>query len=78
MFAFANATQNWFVVKNRWYEGVLLIGVALIILRPDVVVSKLGLSPDLRVFVPLGGLILYGIIFLLQKPRGRPANSRNE
>jgi TRAP transporter 4TM/12TM fusion protein len=73
MFAFANATQNWFVVKNRWYEGVLLIAVALVILRPDVVVNKLGLSPDLRVLVPLGGLILYGIIFLLQKPRARGA-----
>ena len=73
MFAFANATQNWVIVKNRWYEGVLLIGVALIILRPDVVISKLGLSPDLRVLVPLGGLILYGIIFLLQKPRARAA-----
>jgi TRAP-type uncharacterized transport system fused permease subunit len=73
MFAFANATQNWFIARNRWYEGVLLIGVALIILRPDVVLNKLGLSPDLRVFVPLGGLILYGIIFLLQKPRARAA-----
>ncbi|MCK5554125.1 MAG: TRAP transporter permease [Deltaproteobacteria bacterium] len=73
MFAFANATQNWFIVRNRWYEGVLLIGVALIILRPDVAVNKLGLSPDLRVLVPLGGLILYGIIFLLQKPRARAA-----
>jgi TRAP-type uncharacterized transport system fused permease subunit len=73
MFAFANATQNWFIAKNRWYEGVLLIGVALIILRPDAVVNKLGLSPDLRTFVPLGGLILYGIIFLLQKPRARAA-----
>jgi TRAP transporter 4TM/12TM fusion protein len=73
MFAFANATQNWFIVRNRWYEGILFIGVALIILRPDVVISKLGLSPDLRVLVPLGGLILYGIIFLLQKPRARTA-----
>ncbi len=73
MFAFANATQNWFIVKNRWYEGILLIGVALIILRPDVVISKLGLSPDLRGLVPLGGLILYGIIFLLQKPRAKAA-----
>ncbi len=71
MFAFANATQNWFIVRNRWYEGVLLIGVALIILRPDVVVTRLHLSQDLRTFVPLGGLILYGIIFLLQKPRVR-------
>jgi TRAP-type uncharacterized transport system fused permease subunit len=73
MFAFANATQNWFIVRNRWYEGILLIGVALIILRPDIAVNKLGLSPDLRVLVPLGGLILYGIIFLLQKPRARAA-----
>jgi TRAP transporter 4TM/12TM fusion protein len=73
MFAFANATQNWFIVKNRWYEGILLIGVALIILRPDVVMNRLGLSPDLRVLVPLGGLILYGIIFLLQKPRAKAA-----
>lgn len=47
--------------------------MTLIILRPDVVAEKLHLSPDLRTIVPLAGLILYGIVFLLQKPRARAA-----
>ncbi len=34
--AFACATQGWYFVRNRWYEGVILAMASFIILRPDV------------------------------------------
>ncbi len=69
MFAFANATQNYFLTRNRWYEGILLLVVTLVILRPSLPVDLLDLSPGLRTYVPLGGVLLYGGVFLLQKAR---------
>jgi len=34
---FACATQGWYLVKNHWYEGVILGIASLIILRPDLI-----------------------------------------
>ncbi len=34
MLIFAAATQGWFVTRNRWYEGVLLLLVAFTLFRP--------------------------------------------
>lgn len=35
MLVFAAATQGWFVVRNRWYESVLLLVATFTLLRPD-------------------------------------------
>ncbi|WP_431787336.1 TRAP transporter permease [Vibrio harveyi] len=34
MLIFAAATQGWFLTRNRWYEGVLLLLVAFTLFRP--------------------------------------------
>ncbi|MEO8537985.1 MAG: TRAP transporter fused permease subunit, partial [Betaproteobacteria bacterium] len=34
MLAFAAGTQGWFVVRNRWYESVLLLVATFTLLRP--------------------------------------------
>ncbi|WP_434356070.1 TRAP transporter permease [Parasalinivibrio latis] len=34
MLIFAAATQGWFVTRNRWYEGILLLVVAFTLFRP--------------------------------------------
>lgn len=34
MLIFAAATQGWFLTRNKWYEGVLLLVVAFILFRP--------------------------------------------
>lgn len=34
MLIFAAATQGWFLTRNKWYEGVLLLLVAFTLFRP--------------------------------------------
>lgn len=71
MFAFAALTQNFFLVRNRWYEAILLAVVTFTLLRPDYI-SGLFNSPLFSKFaIGVLALILYGIIFVLQKTRSR-------
>ncbi|BCA78615.1 TRAP transporter permease [Desulfuromonas sp. AOP6] len=67
MFAFASATQGWFLVRTRWYEIILLLGVALIMFRPGFFASYVGISNHYMSY--LVGLALWGGIFALQKIR---------
>jgi len=74
MFAFASATQGWFLVRTRWYEIILLLGVALIMFRPGFFAGFVGISNHYLSY--LVGLALWGGIFALQKMRinnDRPA-----
>jgi TRAP transporter 4TM/12TM fusion protein len=68
-FAFASATQGWFIAKNRFYEVPLFIAVTLILMRPEVITGWLGLPHSQRFWGYAIGLVLYGLIYLLQKPR---------
>ena len=34
MLMFASATQGWFLAKNRWYEGILLLLISFTLFRP--------------------------------------------
>jgi TRAP transporter 4TM/12TM fusion protein len=49
MLVFAAATQNWFLVRSRWYESALLLLVTFTLLRPgfwlDLAVPRYDLSP---------------------------------
>jgi TRAP transporter 4TM/12TM fusion protein len=68
-FAFASATQGWFVAKNRFYEVPLLLVVTFVLMRPDAVASLLGVAHDQRYWMYLIGLAVYGLIYLMQRPR---------
>ena len=81
MLAFAAATQNWFATKNRWYEGVLLLGVTFVLLRPYAVTRLAGLDESMRYVLMVGALVLMGALYLLQKRRhvaGRGGGSSAE
>jgi len=67
MFSFAALTQRWLITKTRIYEMVLLALVTLIMLRPDVFISRLHFGTKFLWY--LIGFALYGFIFLLQLPR---------
>ncbi len=80
MFAFACATQGFFLVKNRWWETILFLVITLIILRPEIIVKRvpfMGLgTPEQPIHlwtnvVMLGGIALYGLVGLIQRPRQR-------
>jgi hypothetical protein len=68
-FAFASATQGWFVARNKIWEIPLLLGVTLILMRPDLIASLVGMPQDQRYWTYPIGLALYGLIYLMQRPR---------
>jgi TRAP-type uncharacterized transport system fused permease subunit len=67
MFAFASATQGWFIIRTRWYEIPLLLGVALIMFRPGFFAHYVGI--DNHYLSYLVGLALWGAIYAMQRLR---------
>ena len=68
-FAFASATQGWFVAKNRFYEIPIFLFVTLVMMRPAMVASWIGLPYDQRYWVCFIGLTVFGLLYLMQRPR---------
>jgi TRAP-type uncharacterized transport system fused permease subunit len=68
-FAFASATQGWFVARNRFYEVPLFLCVTFILMRPDAVAPWVGLPHDQRYWVYPIGLAIFGLLYLMQRPR---------
>jgi TRAP transporter 4TM/12TM fusion protein len=68
-FAFASATQGWFVARNKIWELPLLLSVTLVLMRPDLIATVIGLDQGQRYWTYLIGLALYGGIYLMQRPR---------
>jgi TRAP transporter 4TM/12TM fusion protein len=68
-FSFASATQGWFVARNRFYEIPLFLCVTFILFRPDAVSGWLGIPHEQRYWAYPIGLVLYGLIYLMQRPR---------
>jgi TRAP transporter 4TM/12TM fusion protein len=68
-FAFASATQGWFVARNKIYEIPIFLCVTFIMMRPDAVAPWLGIPHSGRYWVYPIGLAIYGILYLMQRPR---------
>jgi TRAP transporter 4TM/12TM fusion protein len=68
-FAFASATQGWFVTKNRFYEIPLFLFVTLNLMRPGLIAAWVGLPYEQRYWTYLIGMAVFGLIYLLQRPR---------
>jgi len=79
-FAFASATQGWFVARNRFYEIPLLLAVTFVLMRPDAVARWFGVPHGERYWMYPIGLALFGLVYLLQRPRTSrvPAPARAE
>ncbi len=74
-FAFAAATQGWFVCRNRWYEIPFMLLVTFIMMQPAVVADWFGLGNKYLIYIP--GLVIAGMIFLNQKRR-KPAHGTGQ
>jgi len=68
-FAFASATQGWFITKNRIYEIPIFLAITLTLLRPDLISSWIGIPHGQRYWAYPIGLAIYGLLYLLQRPR---------
>ena len=70
-FAFASATQGWLITRNRIYEIPLLLCVTFSLMRPDAVAEWIGMAHDQRYWVYPIGLALFGLIYMIQRPRAK-------
>ena len=70
-FAFASATQGWFLTRNRFWEIPLFLTVTFILMRPDQTAYWLGIPHDQRYWTYLIGLSMFGTIYLMQKHRAK-------
>ncbi len=57
------------MARNKIWEVPLLLGVTMICMRPDLAASLIGMPHDQRYWVYPMGLALYGLIYLMQRPR---------
>ena len=68
MFAFVSLVQNFYMVKNRWYEGVLLLTSFMLIMRPYLFADKLGFENQPMVSYIIG-LACFFAVYALQRMR---------
>ncbi|MFH1985095.1 MAG: TRAP transporter permease [Pseudomonadota bacterium] len=68
-FAFASATQGFFIARNKIWEIPLFLTVTFILMRPDAVASFAGIPHGQRYWAYPMGLALFGLIWLMQRPR---------
>ena len=69
--AFTNAVQGWFVTRNRWYEIPIFAIISLMFYLPGRVSIWLGMGRDVRYWLYLVALAIYGGVMLLQRLRSR-------
>lgn len=68
-FAFASATQGWFLAKNKVWEIPIFLGVTLTLMRPDLISRWIGIPHGQRYWAYLIGLAIFGLLYLMQRPR---------
>ena len=68
-FAFTNAVQGWFIIKNKWYEFPIFLVASLILFCPAVVTKLFNLDHSLRYYMYLLGIAIYALAYLVQKHR---------
>jgi TRAP transporter 4TM/12TM fusion protein len=68
-FAFASATQGWYITRVKIYEIPIFLSATLVLMRPDLIASWLGMPHDQRYWTYLIGLGIMGLLYLMQKPR---------
>jgi TRAP transporter 4TM/12TM fusion protein len=70
-FAFANAVQGWFIVKNTIYEMPLLLIASVIFFYPALVTNLLNLNHEMRYYMYSVGFLIYGFVYVMQRFRQR-------
>lgn len=66
MFAFASLTQQFLIVRNRWYESMILLLVTLILMQPQIFQGWIGLHRFAMIAI---GLFLFGGVYFMQRRR---------
>lgn len=72
-FAFTNAVQGWFLIKNKWYEIPIFLIASLILFYPGIITKVFNLDEGLRYYMYVVGFAVYGLAYIIQKLRVRKA-----
>ena len=65
--------RSYFVTKNKIWEIPIFLAVTLILFRPDLIASWIGLAHEQRYWTYAIGLAIFGLLFLMQRPRAAKA-----
>lgn len=68
-FAFTSFVQGWFITRNRWYDGMFLLGAALILFNPSIIVSLTPVNVGEPRWMYVFGIMLLSGVFFMQKLR---------
>ncbi|MBN2136358.1 MAG: TRAP transporter permease [Sedimentisphaerales bacterium] len=68
-FAFTNAVQGWFIMKNKWYEIPLFLIASLILFYPAIITKTFHLDYALRYYCYPIGLAFYAAAYVMQRIR---------
>jgi TRAP transporter 4TM/12TM fusion protein len=72
-FAFASATQGWFVARNKIWEIPFFLCVTYILMQPGYVAAWIGFEGS-KYWIYLLGLGLFGALFMVQWLRAQKEN----
>lgn len=73
--AFTSFAQGWFLVKNKWYEIPIFGIVTVILFFPGILHFIFKLPMEYKYWYYLIGLALYGLLYLMQRPREKAAQA---
>jgi len=68
-FAFTNAVQGRFIVKNKWYEVLLFLLAALIFFYPAILTKAFHWNESLRYYMGFAAAAVYALAYLTQRRR---------
>jgi len=74
--AFENFAQGWCIVRNKWYDIPFFLAAAFTLFHPGAVASILRVAPSNKCYLFLLGLVIYGLVILMQIMRKRAANNK--
>ncbi len=72
-FAFASATQGWFIARNKIWEVPLFLCSTFILMQPQRIAQWIGLPHEQRYWCYLLGVGILVLIYIMQKARGPEA-----
>jgi len=77
MSAFESFAQGWCMTRNKWYDIPFFLTASFILFHPGAIASFLNVDQGLKYyFFPLG-MLIYGVVIVIQKMRISYALSRS-
>jgi hypothetical protein len=67
--AFECFAQGWCLTRNKWYDIPFFLSAAFILFHPGGIAPFLNVELKMKYYLFPVGLIIYGLVILLQKMR---------